>query len=167
METSDAHRPPGSAGRGDRHLPRVRRELHRLLYRTAQTFEDSALRLPLSTFRELAAVLVDFGEDVHCDVGLWHALENHNWKVFGCPLPLAAEPGEPLGTDGPSPQRLRHLIWVTISQLRPDILLKPTHRDLCLLAEVTSSFLNRGFAGIPRDSGVKRFLERTDTSKHG
>ena len=43
-------------------------------------------------------------------------------------------------------------------QLIPNLLLRPDHTGLVRLAQVAAEILQKHFAGLPKDSGVKHFL---------
>ncbi len=149
-----AHRPPQHTGRGDSHLPRLIRELRRFLTETQKQLRYDTLRLSPQELADLAHVLVEFGEDIHNDIGLWSTLERYNREFFGTPLPLTLPADQPPEL----PDRLQHLLWVLYTQLEPDLILSPHHQDLRTLAIVSANFLTRSFVEIPRHSGVKHFL---------
>jgi hypothetical protein len=118
----------------------------------------STLRLPDRELEELASVLVEFAEDVHNDIGIWRSLEEYNLDFFGTRLPLVLRSNEGVEQEVISQYRIRHLLWVLYSELIPELVLSPTHQDLCMLAEQVANFLAVRFANIPRDSGVKALL---------
>jgi hypothetical protein len=108
----------------------------------------------------LATVLVEFAEDINNDIGIWNSLERYNVEFFGTPLPFILRPNEDMGQDGVNQYRSQHLLWVLYSELNPQLILSPTHRDLKQLAETVSGFLKSRFAKIPRGSSVKKFLSQ-------
>jgi hypothetical protein len=63
-----------------------------------------------------------------------------------------------MGQEAINKHRIQHLLWVLYSELNPQLILSPTHRDLNLLATIVSDFLGKRFAMIPRGSAVKSFL---------
>jgi hypothetical protein len=67
-------------------------------------------------------------------------------------------PNEDEGQKGISQQRIRHFLWVLYSELLPELIISPSHQDLCMLANQVADFLRNRFARIPRESGVKMFL---------
>ena len=107
---------------------------------------------------ELAAVLVEFGEDLHSDCGLWRGLENYNRELFGTPLPLAGGATSAEFLDGFDPRRIQHLIWTLWMELGPEDCPSPSHANLLQHAQVAATFLTERFARLPADSGVKNFL---------
>jgi hypothetical protein len=114
------------------------------------------LRLPNSKLEELAAVLVEFAEDVHDDIGIWNSLERYNTEFFATPLPFVIDPKEDIGQEAINEYRIQHLLWVLYSELNPQLILSPTHCDLKQLAEAISAFLKSRFVKISRDSSVKK-----------
>jgi hypothetical protein len=155
-----SHRPQGHTQEGDPYLPQLARELTRLLIKTEGALSSKMLCLPNKSIEELATVLVEFAEDVHNSIGIWKSLERYNLEFFGTPLPLVLEPGEDMGQTAINGHRIRHLLWVLYSELRPERTVSPTHPDLNLLATVVSDFLVERFATIPRGSAVKAFLQQ-------
>ncbi|MBI2918048.1 MAG: DUF3843 family protein [Chloroflexi bacterium] len=162
MDFINSHRPPGLAGKGDRHLPQLAQDLERLLSRVVRSLAFETLRLPNDGLEELAGVLVEFGEDIHNNIGIWNSLEHYNLEFFGTRLPFVVGPDE-RDRRPANEHRLQHLLWVMYSELKPELLLSPTHRDLTHLAISVSTFLGKRFAGIPRGSAVKAFLGRPNT----
>ncbi|MFO7773908.1 MAG: DUF3843 family protein [Dehalococcoidia bacterium] len=154
------HRPPGYTGKGDKSLPRLADELERVLAKTQQSLEYDTLCLPRSGLEDLAGILVEFAEDVHNNIGIWNSIERYNTEFFGTPLPFVLKPTEAMGEESINEHRVQHLLWVLYSEVTPQLLLSPTHRDLKQLAETVSDFLKRRFAKIPRGSSVKKFLSQ-------
>jgi hypothetical protein len=155
-----SHRPPGYIARGDKYLPQLANGLERVLARTQQSLRFDTLRLPNSKLEELAAVLVEFAEDVHDDIGIWNSLERYNTEFFANPLPFVIDPKEDIGQEAINEYRIQHLLWVLYSELNPQLILSPTHCDLKQLAEAISAFLKSRFVKISRDSSVKKFLSQ-------
>jgi hypothetical protein len=118
------------------------------------------LRLSSAMLEELATVLVEFAEDVHNDIGIWRSLEEYNLDFFGTSLPLIPEVNEGIRQKGISQYRVRHLLWVLYSELIPELILSPSHQDLCLLGSKVADSLEKRFADIPQGSGVKAFLSQ-------
>lgn len=159
----DSHRPPGYAGKGDRLLPQLGQELKQLLIGAEGSLAFDTLCLPSDDLEELAGVLVEFAEDVHNDVGIWNSLEQYNLEFFGTRLPFVLGPNENIEHRPINEYRLQHLLWVLYSELRPGLILSPTHSDLTQIAATVSAFLEEQFAGIPRGSAIKAFLVRPNT----
>jgi hypothetical protein len=157
------HRPEDFHGALDDHLPRIQDQLVRSLATAQRELAHDTLKLPRPALKALAAVLVEFAEDLHAEVGVWSSLERSNQVFFGTPLPFLIEPGAAHPHEAISPARVQHLLWILYSQITPDALtLAPDHADLTRLAAVVAEDLRERFAGLPTDSGVKRFLETRD-----
>ncbi len=153
-----ASRPPGPPGRADKYLPDIAQDLRGLLEKSQRSCPDRAVVWPWESLSELAAVLVEFGEDLHADAGLWRSLENYNRELFGTPLPLAVGTSSTELLNGFDPRRIQHLIWTRWMEMDPEVCPSPSHANLLQLAEVAGMFLTERFARLPADSGVKNFL---------
>ena len=104
-----AHRPEGYRGRADSRLPRIVRQLRQTLAEAQRGFSHDTLRLGAHALDELAAILVDFAEDLHNGTGIWEAYEHYNTEFFGTALPLT--PNEGSAADTPlRPDRFRHFL---------------------------------------------------------
>jgi Protein of unknown function (DUF3843) len=152
------NRPPGVTGRGDKYLPDIAQDLRRLLQKTQRDFVGAADGVPEHELNELATMLVEFGEDLHADIGLWRNLELCNQEFFGMPLPLVVAEKAPRPPVSFDVRRIQHLLWTFWMCLEPDNLPSPTDPNLLRLAETVSVFLTERFAPLPKDSGVKLFL---------
>ncbi len=158
-----AHRPPQYTGRGDAYLPGIIKELRQLLAQTQQEFSYDTLYLPPQKLTTLAHILVEFGEDIYHNIGIWSALEQYNQELFGTPLPLT-KLTDPTSTPDTT-DRVHHLLWNLYPQLDPDLILGPQHQDLGYLALVVATFLDQNFSNNispakGTHSGVKRFLNQ-------
>ncbi len=139
--SSQTHRPQGYTGAGDRHLPRIARNLKRFLINGQKKLAHDTLRLTNKEWDDLASVLVEFMEDIHNDIGIWRSLEQYHLEFFGTPLPLFLQPGEEINPQKLNKHRLCHLLWVLYHELKPGLVLAPTHRDLHRLAAQLDGFL--------------------------
>jgi hypothetical protein len=148
---------PGFTGRGDKYLGNLAPELRRVLWKTQNSFAHPTCRLPDAAWSEVAVLLVEWAEDIHNGLGLWRAVEDHQRRCFGTPLPFVeTTPGGEL--QGFDPRRIQYVLWNLWPCFNPDLVLSPTHLDLKRLAEVAGRFLAEHLAGVPRDSGLKHFL---------
>lgn len=157
-------RPAGPPGRGDKYLRDAARDVQRAIREAQRDYHDESLRLRPAGLAELSLILAEFAEDLHNDIGIWRTFEDYNRQWFGVPLPIT-EGCE--GADGTAitADRVRHLLWVLLAVLNPDQTLGPEHPDLQCLAEAAANALAARMAPIPRDSGVKRFLDTPN--EHG
>ena len=133
------------------------RHLRRTLSETQRDFAHDTLHLGPDALGELAGILVDFAEDIHNNIGIWAAYERYNTEFFGTALPLTSGDSD-FGADL-NPSRLRHLLWVLYPALIDGLTLSPAHQDLQHVADASSAFLSNAFSAIPKDSGVKAFLQ--------
>ena len=156
---NSTYRPNGHRGQGDSHLRRIVQQLRRVLSSTQANFVYDTLRLDHDEIRELAGILVDFAEDLHNDIGIWATYERYNVEFFGTALPLTASEGGGDIAEDLHPDRFRHLLWILYPAFVDGLTLSPTHRDLQRVADASNVFLNDAFQGVPKDSGVKRFLQ--------
>ncbi len=152
------HRPPGHAGNREHYLARVAKDLERIILKALGSLTYDTLCLSNSKLEELAGVLVEFAEDIHNDIGIWKSLERYNITFFSTPLPFVLQPDEHQGSKAINKYRIQHLLWIIYSELIPERLISPTHRDLIKLATITAAFLEKRFTDIPRGSSVKTFL---------
>ena len=157
---SQKHRPRGYKGNGDRYLPTIERELKRFLTNIRHELKYNTLRLSNKEWAELAGVLVEFMEDIHNDIGIWKSLEQYQLEFFKTPLPMFLPPNEELAPQKLNEYRLCYLLWVLYHELKPDLVLAPTHQDLHHLAGQVNNFLARKFAKLPQGSGVMQFLSQ-------
>jgi hypothetical protein len=94
-----AHRPKGSKGQTDSRLSRVIRQLRQTLAEAQRRFSHDTLRLDAHGLDEMAAILVDFAEDLHSGTGIWEAYEHYNTDLFGTALPLTSKEGSGSGME--------------------------------------------------------------------
>lgn len=163
MDTQ-SFRPHGTAGRGDKYLRDVAREVHRAIRTAQREFQFATLRLEPAGLTAFSMLLAEFAEDLHNDVGIWRAYEDWNRQWFGVSLPMTDGDDDATAT-AISSGRVRHMLWVLFTELNPDLTLAPTHADLAHVAEVVAGVLVQRMAPIPRDSGVKLFM--ATPNEHG
>jgi len=126
----ESHRPQGYIRKGDRYLPPLAEDLKQVLIRAQESLVHNTLYLPGGTLEELATVLVEFAEDISNNIGIWDSLERYNVEFFGAPLPFILRTNEDMGQEEVNQYRIQHLLWVLYSELNPQLILSPTHRDL-------------------------------------
>ncbi len=154
-----ASRPPACRGRGDKYLADIAKGLQRLLLKKQELYSYQTCHLDKDSMAELAAVLVEFAEDVHAEIGLWACLERMQQQFFGTPLPFLVEPSD----SAPEltlfdRRRVQFLIWTLLPSFLEDLIISPTHVGLQQMAEAASQYLIESFRTMPKDSGVKQFL---------
>ncbi len=154
-------RPEGHKGSVEQYLPKVQNAVVKALTQAQKGLSHDTLRLDRPHLKALAGILVEFVEDLHCEIGIWRGLERYNTEFFGTLLPFLFEPRTAFALDAISPTRLQHFLWILYPQLIPDLLLCPDHTDLVRLAQVAAEVLQEQFADLPKDSGVKHFLGRS------
>ena len=94
--TTQPSRPEGFEGEADARLPGIQDALRKSLARVQKDLTRGTLKLARPDLKTLAALLVEFGEDLHCGVGIWRTLERYHREFFGTPLPFLVEPGTEL-----------------------------------------------------------------------
>jgi hypothetical protein len=151
-------RPRGFQGRGDKYLGELAQGLRRVAWKTQQGFTYPTCRLTEVAWGEIAMLLVEWAEDIHNDIGLWHVVEAHQRQRFGTALPLIAGTAQKDELRGFDPRRIQYLLWSLWPCFKPELTLSPAHADLTRLAEAASQFLAERFSHVPQDSGVKQFL---------
>jgi Protein of unknown function (DUF3843) len=155
-------RPQGYEGSLEPRLPKVYRAMSKALAEAQKGLSFDTLRLDRPSIKDLTAVLVDFAEDLHCEIGIWRSVEQFNTKFFGTRLPFALEPGTSVAGDAISTARVQHFLWVLYPQLIPDLIITPDHNDLIRMAQVVAEVLKEQFAVLPKDAGIKHFLEASN-----
>ncbi len=152
------NRPLNFIGKVDKYLPQLIVDLDHILEKEINSFSFETMKLSIDERQEMAAIIIEFAEDIHTDIGLWKSYEKLNEDLFGMPLPPLAKTRAKKAESEFSTVRLQHLLHVVYQELKPDLLISPTHRDLQQLASVISMFVEEGFRRRPRDSGIDRFF---------
>src|SRR4051794_13145196 len=155
-------RPVGFEGSVEDYLPGIQTALVRTLIRTQKDLTHDTLKLARPHLKTLAAILVEFAEDLHCGIGIWRSLEQYHREFFGTRLPLIPEVEADRPPEEISPLRVRHLLWILYPRMIPDLIIAPEHVDLLRVADAVAGSLRERFADLPRDSGVRHFLGTPD-----
>lgn len=158
QDTFKFSRPPGSRGRIDRYLVRTANELRRAIVKAQTRHRHSACHLSGEQIDQIAIVMAEFAEDIHCGVGLWSALETYQEEFFGTPLPFLVDPDDAVELEPFDPRRVQFLLWSLLPTFQRDYMVSPRHQDLKTTAQAISAALIEGFPKLPRDSGIKHFL---------
>ncbi len=154
-----SYRPEEYTGRGDKYLKEISNELRRIIAKKQNFFSDKNLKLNSQNLRKIATCLTEFGEDIHNEIGIWNSLEFYNIEFFGTPLPLTIDIDKNKEVSGFNKARVQYLLWNLYTELLFGMLIGPNHPDFIQLAEVLSEFLQKRFSSMPKNSGVKMFLE--------
>ena len=153
-----AYKPQGYEGSLDSCLPQMVKRLYQFMSKDQKAISKDYLHLNNELIRELAGVLVDFAADIHCDIGIWKCYERYNVEFFGTPLPLTGhEVAEP--ANGINQDRIGHLLWILCGELSDIEVLSPSDENILALAKAVQNFLDKKFASLTRDCGIKSFLE--------
>ena len=155
-------RPKSCEGSLEQSLPKVQNAIVKALAQSQKSLTHDTLKLARPHLKTLAAILVEFAEDLHCGIGIWRSLERYHREFFGTPLPLIPEAEADRPPEEISPPRVRHLLWVLYPQMIPDLIIAPEHVDLLRVADVVAGSLREQFADLPRDSGIRQFLGTPD-----
>jgi hypothetical protein len=136
--------------------------MERVLIKAQGSLTYDTLRLSNKALEGLAITLVEFAEDVYNDIGIWHSVEQYNLQFFGTRLPFLLMPDDNAQLNPCDKYRIQHLLWGLFAEVNPQLILSPTHNDLQMIAELSSDFLEKRFAQIPRGSGIDSFLAQTN-----
>lgn len=162
IEDIQKHRPNGYLGKGDRFLPSIMEGVMRIL-EVENKLADDLLWLSDREIAKLAGLIVEFAEDIHNDIGLWASYERYNVQFYGTSLPLTVSKGKTLSTGQCNVYRIQHFLWNIYSELKQDILIPPACKELVLLSEEITDFIEKSFKNIPHDSGIRKFLSERNT----
>ena len=152
------YRPNRRLGRSERPLVKLTKDLTSFLYKAQRSLAYDTLHLSSQQGSILAHILVEFAEDLRQDIGIWRSLEQYNLDFFGTPLPCVLPLGETMDPELINLDRVQFLLWNFYSELAPELILAPNHRDLERLALMIIDFFSERFARLRFDSGVKAFL---------
>jgi hypothetical protein len=148
-------RPDGKYTPTDKGLSEISKKLEQFL------MDDKSMLLLFierQFLPEIAHLLTEFGEDVWYEIGMWKALEDHNLRCFGNPLPFS-KPESVKASDFPFDEyRLSHLLWNTMMIWRGMDYFSPHHPELLPLAQRLSHFMEKQFEKLPEQSSVAKFL---------
>ncbi len=142
----------------DRLIEPLSKELSKWIQRKSAQFTSDTLKFTNKIYEQMAVLSVEFGHDIHNDLGIWKSYERLNNQIFGTPLPVHGElydidPDDPFDI-----ARVQHFLWKIIGELVPNILISPTHDDLEKLSETVANFLTDKFKRVSKDSIQKEFL---------
>jgi hypothetical protein len=92
----------------------------------------------------LAALIIEFAEDLHNKIGLWDSIEYYNKQLFNTPLPLFVNSEDEINQLF-DVNRIKCFIHTIFFEFKPELVLRPTHKDLDMLSKIISSFLTERF----------------------
>ena len=114
-------RPEGFEGSVEPYLPRVRNAIVKALTQAQKGLSNETLKLDTPRLKALATILVEFAEDLHCEIGIWRSVERFNTELFGTSLPFLSVQRTAFPEDEISPTRLQHFLWILYPQFIPDL----------------------------------------------
>jgi len=150
-------RPKDFTGRGDKYLYPLTVELAEEIIKLEKKYNFETLKLDENLNFPMANLLIELAEDLHNDIGLWKSIEHYNNQMFNTPLPLFV-PENTVIKDCFDKNRIKSFIYNIFAEFDDEILFSPQHKDLEILADGVSSFLTLKFKAVPKESGVKLFL---------
>ncbi len=151
------NRPAGFNYKEERFLAPLINELEKLIKKTQTKYLYNTIKLTADKRGDLAALIIEFAEDLHNSIGLWESLEYYNKQMFNTPLPLFVESENEI-TGLFDVNRIKYFVHTLFMDLKEDLLLTPTHQDLNLLAQTVSLFLIAKFKNVPKVTCLKEFL---------
>ncbi len=133
--------------------------LSKVISQVEKVYFFDTLKLDKSQNFIMSNLLIEFAEDLHNDIGLWKSIEDYNNSMFNTPLPLFVNENCKI-EDTFDIHRIKYFIYTIFHEFDDELIISPEHRDLKILAEGVSNFLNLKFKSVPKDSGVKLFLSQ-------
>ncbi len=58
--------------------------------------------------------------------------------------------------------RIRSLLTFFYGEMKPELIISPSHGDISYLSKIISKFLNDSIKKIPKNSGIKKFIFQLD-----
>ncbi|HPA24431.1 MAG TPA: DUF3843 family protein [Candidatus Cloacimonas sp.] len=133
-------------------MPKIEKTLSKIIDKKIITFDDRNLRLSRKQLDLLSEIITGFGEDLHCNMGIWKAYENCNIRFFSQLLPFHLPYMRTVSNEKFNKYRCRHLIWKLYEQFMPEYFIDPYHEDIEALGDIISSALPELFNNLPRQS---------------
>ncbi len=152
-------RPKDFIGSGDKHLYPLIKGLSKVIPQLEKNYFFDTLKLDENQNFIMANLLIEFAEDLHNDIGLWKSIEYYNNELFNTPLPLFVEENYKIENTFDI-NRIKIFIHTIFYEFDNELILSPEHKDLQILAEGVSNFLNLKFKTVPKNSGIKLFLNQ-------
>lgn len=152
-------RPKDFIGNGDKHLYPLITGLSKTISQLEKIYFFDTLKLDKNQNFIISNLLIEFAEDLHNDIGLWKSIEFYNNSMFNTPLPLFVNENYKIENTFDI-NRIKFFIYTIFYEFDDELILSPEHKDLHILAEGISNFLNLKFNTVPKNSGVKLFLNQ-------
>ena len=151
------NRPKGFNYKEDEFLVSLINETEKLIAETQNLYFYDTIKLDKKQRQILSTLIIEFAEDLHCDIGLWNSVEYYNKQWFNTPLPLFVNSGIEIKQVF-DVNRIKCFIHTLLFEFEPDLILAPNHKDLGLLAQNISVFLYNNFHNAPKTSSIKEYL---------
>ena len=152
-------RPDGFVGKGDKFLFPLINQLEQKIAQLSRRFKDDTFDFDKVSSFIFSSLLVEFAEDLHNDFGLWNSIEEYNIDMFGTPLPTVIQRKEQI-TECFDVNRIKFFIINILDLFHEDMVLPPKNNELDIISRSVSNFLKEKFETIPKDSGIKHFLQQ-------
>ena len=154
-------RPKEFTGNGDKYLFPLISELSKEISHLEKGYYYDTLKFDKNQNSIMASMLIEFAEDLHNDTGLWKSIEHYNKTLFNTPLPLFV--GENIEiTECFDKNRIKFFVYNIFPEFDDEVILSPHHKDLEILANGVSLFLQDVFKNVPKESGIKLYLLQKD-----
>lgn len=152
-------RPNDFIGSGDKHLYPLITKLSKIISQLEKKYFFDTLKLDKNQNFIMSNLLIEFAEDLHNDIGLWKSIEYYNNSMFNTPLPLFVNENYKAENTFDI-NRIKFFIYTIFYEFDDELIFSPEHKDLHILAEGVSNFLNLEFKSVPKSSGIKLFLNQ-------
>jgi len=152
-------RPKDFVGTGDKHLFPLITELSKVISQLEKHYFSDILKFDKNQNFILSNLLIEFAEDLHNDIGLWKSIEYYNNSMFHTPLPLFVNENCKIENTFDI-NRIKFFIYTIFYEFDEEAFLSPEYIDLHTLAEGVSNFLTLKFKDVPKNSGIKLFLNQ-------
>ncbi len=163
MNNIKLHRPFGRPQQEIKSLSNLTGSIATELRKYQEDYIYNTLRLSDDMLNELALVMAEFFEDITLDIGIWKSLEAYNIEFFNTPLLFFLKPGEKIKEEFLLKKRIQYLLWNKYSELIPDLILGPDHRDLNFISDkLAEYFINIKSSLKLKESSIKSFLNRSN-----
>ena len=155
------NRPKGFNNKEDKFLIPLINEIEKLITETQILYSHDTIKLDKKQRQILSTLIIEFAEDLHCEIGLWNSVEYYNKHLFNTPLPLFVNSENEIKQVF-DVSRIKCFIHTIFFEFKPDLVLAPNHNDLNLLAKNVSAFLSEKFQNVPKISSIKEYLAQTN-----